>query len=54
MKAPQITLIILFALSLGITLSKHGQEREDKYNFFTSLISVGIEIGILIWGGFFS
>lgn len=54
MKAPQITFIVLTALGLGITLSKHGQERRDKYNFFTSLISAGIEIGILIWGGFFN
>lgn len=54
MKAPQITLIALYCLSLGITMSRHGQERVEKPNFFISLISAGIQIGILIWGGFFS
>ncbi|GAA0083139.1 hypothetical protein [Clostridium sp. CTA-6] len=54
MGMPQIILIILSTLSLGIVMSRHGQPREDKYNFFTNLISTGIVIGLLIWGGFFN
>lgn len=54
MGVPQIIMIAMFAISLGISLAKHGEYRGDKYNFFTSLISVAIEAGILYWGGFFS
>ncbi|MBY6965316.1 hypothetical protein [Clostridium botulinum] len=54
MGMPQIILIILYCLSLGIAMSKHGQPKEDKYNFFYNLISTGIMIGLLIWGGFFN
>ncbi len=53
MKMPQIVLIVLFCLSLGISMAKHGQEETKKHNFFTSLVSVAIEVSILIWGGFF-
>jgi len=54
MGMPQIILIILYCLSLGIAMSKHGQPEEGKYNFFYNLISTGIMIGLLIWGGFFN
>ncbi len=38
-----ITLMMLLAMSLGINLTRHGQQRTDNYNFFTSLIAVIIE-----------
>lgn len=38
-----ITLMMLLAMSLGINLIRHGQQRTDNYNFFTSLIAVIIE-----------
>lgn len=53
MKWPQITLIVMYALSLGIHLSKHGEERTDKYNFWNSLASVTIIFVLLNAGGFF-
>lgn len=53
MGAPQTIMIALFAISLGISLAKHGQYREDKYNFYYSLIAMIIEVSILYWGGFF-
>ena len=34
-----ITLLILYAMNLGIVLTRNGEPREDKYSFFTSLIS---------------
>lgn len=43
-----IALLITFAMSLGINLAKHGQPREDNYNFFTSLIAAIIE-AILVY-----
>lgn len=54
MGMPQIILIILYCLSLGIVMSKHGQPKKDRYNFFITLVSSGIEMGLLIWGGFFN
>lgn len=38
-----ITLLILYAMNLGINLTRHGQPREDNYNFITSLIAALIE-----------
>jgi len=29
-----ITLMMLLAMSLGINLTRHGQQRTDNYNFF--------------------
>ena len=38
-----IALLMLFAMNLGINLTRHGQPRKDNYNFITSLIAVLIE-----------
>ena len=42
-----IGLLILYAMNLGIVLSRNGKPREDKYNFFTPLISCSIVIGLI-------
>lgn len=40
-----LALIILATLSVGISLSKHGQRRTDeKHNFWASLIGAGIQL----------
>ncbi|MGL5330362.1 MAG: hypothetical protein ACRDD7_13920 [Peptostreptococcaceae bacterium] len=51
---PQILIIVLYALSLGIHLTNHGKDRKDKYDFWTSMVSAGMVFGLLYWGGFFS
>lgn len=53
MRWPQITLIALYALGLGITLSKEGEPR-DPYDFWSTLIATGIQVALLAFGGFFS
>ena len=53
MKAPQIIMIVLYALSLGTELVKHGRVYEQKHNFWLSLLGVAISVAILVWGGFF-
>jgi len=53
MGAPQIILIALYALSLGLHLAKHGERHIGRYNFFITLISCTIEMLLLKWGGFF-
>lgn len=50
----QIILVILYAISLGTVLAMHGKPKTGKYSFWTGLISVGIEMTLLILGGFFS
>lgn len=54
MGIPQILIIILFAINLGINIAKHGEDKEEKYNFWLALISTLIECFILYCGGFFS
>lgn len=49
---PQITLIVLMALSLGVTLANHGKPREP-YSFGIALVSTAIFWGLLYAGGFF-
>jgi hypothetical protein len=52
-----IYLIIYFLLNilgLGIVLGKHGQQRDEKYNFYTSLITLIISFILLYLGGCFN
>ena len=49
----QIIWIVLAILGLGITIARHGQAREGKYNFWTQLVGLGINVAILYFGGFF-
>lgn len=49
----QTALIMLYAMSLTAHLVKHGQSREGKYNFWSSLVTFGIILFLLIQGGYF-
>ncbi|MBB5985984.1 hypothetical protein [Sphingobium lignivorans] len=51
MNWPQITAIVLIALSLGIQLAKHGQPREP-YSFPAATGAAVIWIVLLGAGGF--
>jgi len=53
MGIPQIILIVLMAVSLGITIAKDGTDREP-YNAWQSVISIVIMVLLLWWGGFFT
>lgn len=54
MGAPQIVLIVIFAMALGMHASNHGDPYPDdyKFNFWGKLVAVGIYVTILWWGGF--
>lgn len=52
MNAPQVVMIVLISLSMFASLLLHG--KETKVNFFVSLLSNSLVIGLLIWGGFFA
>ena len=49
---PQLTMLGLLFLGLGINLAKHGEPKSEDYNFVLSLITTGISITILYYGGF--
>ena len=53
MNWPQITLIILYTLSLGISIERHGKNKTGRYNFWIDLIASIIVFTILYIGGFF-
>jgi len=53
MTIPQILMIAIYMLSLGINLAEHGKPRAGTYNFWSALIATAIAFAILIWGGFF-
>lgn len=54
MEAPQIIVIGLWALSVGLTWAKHGTPETGNHNAFLSILSVAIMAGLLWWGGFWS
>ena len=54
MRIPQIILIIIMGLDLGINLANNGKPRDGNYSFGVALVGVAIEAGLLYWGGFFS
>lgn len=50
---PQLIVLGLYVLSLGLTLGLHGQPR-PPYSFWTALLSVALMLPLLWWGGFFA
>lgn len=52
MKLPQILYLVLLGTGALLAAHDHGKPRSDN-NFWTSLISTAITLGLLIWGGFF-
>ena len=49
-----IILLALHAASLGMSLAKHGEnKKEEKYNFWTSLIASAITITLYYYAGLF-
>jgi len=53
MGIPQIIILVLYALGLGVALAKHGEAELEQISFFKRLFSVAIHLLLLWWGGFF-
>ena len=51
---PQIILVGLLLVELGMALAKHGEPRESNFSVWNSLISDAIILGLLWWGGFWA
>ena len=54
MKIPQTLVLVLLALSLGVSLADHGKPREGRNSFWVSLAGKLVQVGLLVWGGFFA
>ncbi len=50
---PQIVLLVLLFLNIGVVLGQHGKPRTGNHNVFVALISASITSSVLYWGGFF-
>lgn len=53
MGIPQIIVICVTFLAIGIEMSRHGEKRKGTYNVFISILGNAINLAILYWGGFF-
>ncbi|ENY8698221.1 hypothetical protein J4G23_00615 [Clostridioides difficile] len=51
---PQILVIIIYFMQLGVSLANNGKVKEMKISFGVSTISKLVIFGLLYWGGFFS
>ena len=54
MSTAAIVLLVLTAISGGITLEQHGKPKTGSYSLWSWLFGAALQIGILYWGGFFS
>ena len=43
-----IALIVLYVLELGATMSKHGEPKTGKYNFWSTLITLLILMFVIV------
>jgi hypothetical protein len=50
---PQATYLALNLLGLGIYLTRHGEPRGDKYNFWSMTVTFVFVLWLLYRGGFF-
>ena len=53
MEWPQIILISIVFLNLGVRAAKHGEPRGD-HNVGVAIIDVALLFSLLWWGGFFN
>lgn len=52
---PQLSILCLAFMDLGISLAKDGEsKKEQKYSFLRNLLGAAIMVSLLYAGGFFS
>jgi hypothetical protein len=44
----------LLGIALLSSANRHGKPETGKHNFWYTIIAVGIQLGLLAWGGFFA
>ncbi len=50
---PQLTLIILIAMGLGISIIQHGKAKDGTHNAWVEFAAQALTIWLLYEGGFF-
>ena len=50
---PQIIMVVLSAINLGVHMNKHGEPHLEHYNGWVTFFATTINIVLLCWGGFF-
>ncbi len=54
---PQILMIVLMSLELGIVAAKNGEPKTGslaQYSFGSTFLGNALIVALLLWGGFFS
>jgi hypothetical protein len=51
---PQVVILVLVCVGLGMELVRDGNPRTDKHSFWITLLSDTIVLALLWWGGFFN
>lgn len=54
MSIPAVILLCIYAMSIGVSMMEHGTPKTGINSFWTTLVGVCINIGLLWWGGFFA
>ncbi len=54
MKAPQIIMIAMLAISFGVNWKRHGKPKKGNENAWVALVGGLILVSLLWWGGFWS
>lgn len=54
MSAPQVVLVAVFALGVGIAIADHGKPKTGTNNAWATIIGTAITAALLWWGGFWS
>lgn len=50
---PQITMLVLLVLGLGISMEQHGRPKTGTHSFWSQLFAAAITFTLLYFGGFF-
>ena len=51
---PQILVLMLYLLSVGISIANHGKPKQGTESAVISAIAATIILALLYWGGFFT
>jgi uncharacterized lipoprotein YehR (DUF1307 family) len=54
MSAPQVVMLVLWAMSFGVAACRDGEPRTGNYSLIATGISILISYALLYWGGFFA
>jgi hypothetical protein len=53
-RIPKFILIVIMAIVLLLSAYQHGKPKTGKENFWVHLIGMSIQVGLLLWAGFFN